>query len=64
MVRDVTPVVHGLPGLPEWLDRPKIKRVAAEHGITAGQASDMLFARHRLAERSRMNTGGYTKIGG
>ncbi len=64
MVRDVTPVVRGLPGLPPWLDRPRLKIMAEEQGITIKQASDLLFAEWRLAERRRLNTGGFTKVGG
>ncbi len=64
MVRDVTPVVHGLPGLPTWLDRPRLNRLSEEKGITIKQASELLFAEWRLAERKRLNTGGFTKLGG
>ena len=42
MVRDVTPVVRGLPGLPRWLDGPYIKRLAAEWGVSYEEAQERI----------------------
>ena len=42
MVRDVTPVVRGFPGLPHWLDRPLVRRKAEEWGVTEDEARERL----------------------
>ena len=46
MVRDVTPEVHGFPGLPPWLDRPLVKRKAEEWGVTEDEARERLRLDH------------------
>ncbi len=38
--RDVTPKIHGLPGLPKWLDRPLIKRTAEKYDISEEEARE------------------------
>ncbi|KKK97205.1 hypothetical protein LCGC14_2655080 [marine sediment metagenome] len=40
--RDVTPKVHGFPGLPPWLDLPLIKRIAKDYGVTEEEAREHL----------------------
>ena len=40
--QDVTPKVHGFPGLPIWLDFPKIKVVAEYYHLTSVGAKKLL----------------------
>jgi hypothetical protein len=43
------PRVHGFPGLPAYLDRPKIKRYAKENGVSEKEAERAL---RNTAERN------------
>lgn len=42
MVRDVSPAIYGLPGLPHWLDIPYIKRTAERYSISEEEARERL----------------------
>ena len=42
MVREVTPTIYGLPGLPKWLDLPLVKRTAEKYGVTEEEAREHL----------------------
>ena len=58
MVRSVTPKASGFPGLPSWLDLPKIKAIKAEFNCSVKNARQILWDRDVLGYNKDVMTKG------